>query len=221
MPGFNEVFLPGIPSFVSTCFTTDFKGIEYLLPAELAIVAQSVEKRQIEFSTGRYCAQQALAVLINSQPAVLQGKGREPLWPHGMVGSISHSNKLAGAVVALQQDVTAIGLDIETVGGVKPKLWDLVFHDAEQDLIRNKEERAATWATLLFSLKEAFYKLQYPLTGQFVDFKDILIAEKEGELGLSCANAKLNLNPVLLSDIEVRWTQTGDQIITLCYIKTC
>ncbi len=38
---------------------------------------------------------------------------REPLWPAGVVGSISHSGELAGAVVARASDAWSVGLDIE------------------------------------------------------------------------------------------------------------
>ena len=80
---------------------------------------------------------------------------------------------MVGAVVALKEHVAAIGLDIETSGRVSPEMWDLIFHKNEQDLIRNKQGDGIDWATLMFSFKESFYKMQYPLTGQFLDFRGV------------------------------------------------
>ncbi|RYZ94346.1 MAG: 4'-phosphopantetheinyl transferase superfamily protein [Sphingobacteriaceae bacterium] len=218
MPNLTKTPFLQIPS-ISQHFTGDFKGIEHLLPAEVLIVEKASTKRRADFSTGRYCASQALSPFIKSRPAILQGKGNEPLWPDGLVGSISHSKKLAGAVVAKQTDVTAIGVDIETLGGVKPDMWRLVFHDEEQALIRSKGNDAATWATLLFSLKESFYKLQYPLTGLFVDFTDILITESNAKLIFSNTNPQKQFFPFNLNRIETHWILIGDQLITLCYIR--
>ncbi|MDT3400980.1 4'-phosphopantetheinyl transferase family protein [Mucilaginibacter terrae] len=127
MDEFDKIQFTGITPFISRYFTHKFMGVDCLSSAERNIIQGSAEKRRIDFSTGRYCARQALGMLINSKPAIMQGEGREPLWPNGVVGSISHSGKLAGAVAALQSNIMAIGVDIETVGEVKPEIWDLIF----------------------------------------------------------------------------------------------
>lgn len=218
MPGFNKIPFPEI-SFISQYITPDFKATGYLLPEEEQFVEQSAEKRRIDFSTGRYCARQALEQLINIKPPILQGKGREPLWPDGVVGSISHSGKLTGAVVALKKEVTAMGFDIETIGDIKPDMWNMIFHDTEQQLIQSKLAEADVWATLLFSVKEAFYKLQYPLTGQFVDFLDIAISENNGRLCFMVKNTAINLQPIVLADVVIQWTVVQDQLLSICYIS--
>jgi len=215
----DQVLFPQISSNISQYFTDKFIGIEHLLPAEFAIVEGAVDKRRTDFSTGRYCARQALKLFVNSEPEILQGKSREPLWPDGIVGSISHSNKLVGAVVALQKDVTAIGLDIETIGGVKPDMWNMIFHDEEQELIYSKQGETDIWATLLFSLKETFYKMQYPVTGLFLDFLDISILEIEDRLCFKVKNSSVNLQPVGLSDVRIYWTLVDDQLLSVCYIS--
>jgi 4'-phosphopantetheinyl transferase EntD len=51
---------PSLSSLFSQYFTTDFKGIEVLSPAELALVEESASKRKTDFSTGRFCARKAL-----------------------------------------------------------------------------------------------------------------------------------------------------------------
>jgi len=205
--------------FISQYFTDVFKDAADLLPAEASMVAGASAKRQSDFVTGRYCARQALINLRNISPAIMRGENKEPIWPDGVVGSISHSEKMVGAVVALKEHVAAIGLDIETIGRVNLDMWDLIFNKTEQDLIRNKQGDGIDWATLMFSLKESFYKLQYPLTGQFLDFTDILISEVDGELQFSSAKAGYDLNSIGLNEIKTHWAKFGDQLITLCYAR--
>lgn len=218
MPDISETLFPQIPS-ISQHFTVDFKDFSELRPAEATIVERASAKRRSDFSTGRYCARQALFRLKNIDPDILRGKGKEPIWPYGTVGSISHSKKLAGAVVALRDDVAAIGLDIETIGGVKPEMWYLIFHKTEQDIIRGKYGNEADWATLLFSLKESFYKMQYPLTGQFLDFKDITLSENNGKLCFTSTKPGFDLNEIGLNTIETQWKIIDNQLITLCYAR--
>jgi len=213
-----ETPFPQIP-FINQHFTDVFKDFSDLLPTEVAFVERASAKRRSDFSTGRYCARQALMSLNNTSPSITQGEGKQPIWPNGIVGSISHSKKMAGAVVALRQNVTAIGMDIETIGGVKPEMWDLIFHKTEQNLILSKQKDEAHWATLLFSLKESFYKLQYPLTGQFLDFSDVIIREIDGKLSIASTKPQFDRNTVSLNNIETHWTTINDQLITLCYAQ--
>lgn len=218
MPNTIEVPFPQI-TYISQYFTNTFDHAEHLLPAEAKIVERAVAKRRADFSTGRYCARQALGSFVNTPQQILQGKGKEPLWPDGIVGSISHAQGLAGAVVARQNDIAAIGMDIETIGGVQPDMWNLLFHANEQELIHSKQADADIWATLLFSLKESFYKLQYPHTTLFIDFTDMLVSEDNGRLSFSSVNPQNDLSVVDLHNIEIHWTITGDHLISLCYIR--
>jgi 4'-phosphopantetheinyl transferase EntD len=218
MPKPLEIPFPDI-SITSQYFTADFDNDEPLSPAESIIVSKSVPKRISDFKTGRYCARQALSRFVNERPEILQGKAREPVWPTEIVGSISHSSKLAGAVVARQSDITAIGLDIETIGGVKPAMWYLLFHDSEQAFILNKQTDTALWATLFFSMKESFYKMQYPLTGLLLDFKDILISESDGNFYFSQVNFDHDLSGIAFNRIQAQWSSTYDQVITICFIQ--
>ena len=218
MPHLFETPFPQTP-FISQYFTDVFKSYSDLFPAERIFVERALAKRRSDFATGRFCARQALNQLNNIQPAIMQGEGKEPIWPKGIVGSISHSKNMAGAVVASQNDVAAIGMDIETIGGITHEMWDLIFDKTEQHLIRNKKEDQALWATLLFSLKESFYKLQYPLTGQFLEFSDVTISELDDKLSLISAKTGFDFNAIGLNNMETHWITIGDQLITLCYVR--
>lgn len=135
---------------------------------------QFSQKRLADFSTGRYCAIKALEQLGIQDAVIPIGEDREPIWPEGIVGSISHCDSLTGAIVAKSSDHSSLGLDIEEIGRVTPDLWDLVFTENEKNYLSElSEEDTLIQSTAIFSIKEAFYKFQNPLTKTFLDFLDV------------------------------------------------
>lgn len=138
---------------------------------------QFSQKRLSDFSTGRYCALKALEQLGMKDVIISIGPNREPIWPEGVVGSISHCDTLAGAIVAKKSDHISLGLDIEEIGRVTPDLWDLVFTENEKNYLSQlSDEDKRVQSTAIFSIKEAFYKFQHPLTKTFLDFLDVEVA---------------------------------------------
>jgi len=131
-------------------------------------------KRLIEFSTGRLCAIKALELLGIRETNIPIGEDRAPIWPRGIVGSISHCDRLAGAIVAKESNHISLGLDVEEIGRVTSDLWDLVFTENEKNFLfsLSKEDQRVK-STAIFSIKEAFYKFQHPLTKTFLDFLDV------------------------------------------------
>jgi 4'-phosphopantetheinyl transferase EntD len=131
-------------------------------------------QRLTDFSTGRYCATKSLEQLGVENAIIPIGKDREPTWPEGIVGSISHCDSLTGAIVAKSLDYISLGLDIEEIGRVTPDLWDLVFTENEKNFLSGlSEKEVLVQSTVIFSAKEAFYKFQYPITKIFLDFLDV------------------------------------------------
>jgi 4'-phosphopantetheinyl transferase EntD len=101
---------------------------------------------------------------------------RQPIWPDSMVGSITHTAGFCAAAVAARNLFAALGLDTEVVGDVGTEIWPRVGVPAETAWIRSlpaSQQPAAM--TLIFSAKEAFYKCQYPLAGERLDFQDVRI----------------------------------------------
>ena len=138
---------------------------------------QFSQKRLSDFSTGRYCASKALEKLGIQDAIIPIGEDRAPIWPEGIVGSISHCDSLTGAIVAKSSDHISLGLDIEEIGRVTPDLWDLVFTENEKNyLFGLSDENKHVQSTAIFSIKEAFYKFQYPITKTFLDFLDVQVA---------------------------------------------
>jgi 4'-phosphopantetheinyl transferase EntD len=147
-----------------------------LFPAERELVGRAVEKRVREFSAGRLCARAGLSALGIGAAPLLIGSDRTPLWPSGIVGSITHTDGYCVAVVAPESNFSAIGVDAECAGRVDRSLWSLTMRAEEIARLQSLDEAAArNMATILFSAKEAFYKCQYTLTRGWIGFEDVAV----------------------------------------------
>jgi 4'-phosphopantetheinyl transferase EntD len=153
-------------------------------PDEASEVATAVHRRRVEFATGRSCARRALARL-RVPPFVLRNQpNRAPRWPSGVVGSITHTGTVPGGycavAVASARKVLTVGFDAETGESLSRDLWEQVLTPSEAGWLRGlAANRRPRMARLVFSAKEAFYKAQFPLTGQYLDFDDVEIAVDE------------------------------------------
>jgi 4'-phosphopantetheinyl transferase EntD len=212
-----DLKIPNQPFF--QYFTDQFIGSDTLTAGEKAFVERAVPQRVKQFSTGRFCAKQALQALGITNVEILQGDGKEPVWPANIVGSISHSKSMAGAVVAAADKLVSIGMDIETIGGVRPDMWDMLYLPSEQAYLANYTGDAlALQTTILFSGKEAFYKFQYPLTKTFLDFTDVEITFINGQFQLSVI-MDFPGKALLPPSNQIHYTLADNQIITLCYLE--
>jgi 4'-phosphopantetheinyl transferase EntD len=144
-----------------------------LLSAEAMYVGRAVPKRVQEFAAGRLCARRALAEFGFVDHPVRVAEDRQPMWPDGMVGSITHTTGFCAAVVARRPAATALGLDSEVVGSVNAEIWHKICVPLESAWVESlpAPQRAAA-ITLIFSAKEAFYKCQYPAVRQHLNFHD-------------------------------------------------
>ena len=153
------------------------------MPAQ---IARSTPKRREEFFYGRLAAAYALSAL--SVPAPVEasarritnttvgiGMQREPLWPTGIVGSISHCAGLAAAVVVPRTRLNGIGIDIERVAGVEAcaALQQVALNEIEVAHLRAVSMQCPLefWLTAAFSAKESFYKGVFRDVGRFFGFE--------------------------------------------------
>lgn len=175
---------------------------ELLLPGEVLDAANVVPKRLHEFAAGRICARRALAEFGIIGRALPIASDRRPLWPHDMVGSITHTSGFCGAVVAEAALFGSLGLDAEVVGRVTQELWSIVCTDAEAAWLSTLPllERAQVGA-LIFCIKEAFYKCQYGITGEWLEFRDITMDLAGWDLGTGIFAIR-PLKPIRLQQIQ-------------------
>lgn len=155
-----------------------------LLPADVAVaeccgdldeggsagLAGASPERCAEFGTGRALARSALLELGAPASPVPRGADREPVWPPGCVGSITHTLGYRAAVVAWAERVTALGIDVEP---------DVPLASSVASVVLTPEERcrlAGVDRTLAFSAKESVFKAWSPRhPGQWLDFSEVMI----------------------------------------------
>jgi 4'-phosphopantetheinyl transferase EntD len=156
--------------------TRQLLGPETLHAEEARYVARAVPKRVGEFAAGRACARRALAELAITDFPLRVGADREPLWPDGITGSITHTTGFCGVVVARKRQALSLGVDAELASAVHRKLWRQIATAEETRWLEGLQaDRAGTMASVLFSAKEAFFKSQFPLTREWVNFGDVSV----------------------------------------------
>jgi len=143
-------------------------------PGEEDLIARAVEVRRREFVTARRCARQALAALGHPATPIRPGPRREPVWPEGVVGSITHCRGYRAAAVARRDELAGLGIDAEPHGPLPDGVTEQVTLADERDMLAGLAvTRPGThWDKLLFSAKESVYKAWYPLTGRWLGFED-------------------------------------------------
>jgi len=161
------------PSVVAVETFDDLPG-ELPFPGEEDLIARAVEGRRREFITARRCAREALAGLGHPATAILPGPRREPLWPAGVVGSITHCPGYRAAAVARRADLAGLGIDAERHGPLPEGVEEQVTRPEERDRLARLAvtHPGIHWDRLLFSAKESVYKAWYPLTGRWLGFEE-------------------------------------------------
>ncbi|MCR3693884.1 MULTISPECIES: enterobactin synthase subunit EntD [Citrobacter] len=112
-------------------------------------------KRKAEHLAGRIAAVHALREFgLKTVPGI--GTQRQPVWPQGLFGSISHSASTALAVVSRQ----SVGIDIEAIftPQTATELASSIVTHAEKELLANSGLSIEQALTLAFSAKESAFK---------------------------------------------------------------
>ncbi|NUR25900.1 MAG: 4'-phosphopantetheinyl transferase superfamily protein [Catenulispora sp.] len=153
-----------------------------LFPGEEAVIARAVDKRRREYITTRHCARLALARLGLPPTAIGSGGNREPLWPDGVVGSMTHCDGYRAAAVALSGHVGGVGVDAEPHGPLPEGVFDTIARPEEVALLA---ELAAArpevcWDRLVFSAKESVYKAWFPVARRWLGFEEASLTVDRG-----------------------------------------
>ena len=162
-----------------------FNSLKIVMPEE---IKRSIAKRQAEFLAGRVVAMKALVRLgfLNSNvPIIAIGKNRDPIWPTGYVGSITHNKNTAICAIGTIEKTRFLGIDIETtLDDVTVSETASQIHDEVEKLVLvNKGLTSNEATTLIFSAKESIFKALYPFVQDYFGFesfrvKDINIHQK-------------------------------------------
>jgi len=197
----------------------EFRGELVKQGIALNVANGAVLKRQCEYLAGRFCANEGLKQLehklaieiVNKEVAT--GKNREPLWPQGVLGAISHSSRFAMAVLVQDKGrYLGIGIDIEE------EMTEGLARDVSGQIMTEKEKRLnhksddfdnKSFVTLIFSAKESIFKALYPSVGEYFGFEACEL------IGLDLAKQSLCFR--LTQDLSSYW-QTGS-ILNVSYLS--
>ncbi|XPF93339.1 4'-phosphopantetheinyl transferase family protein [Colwellia sp. RE-S-Sl-9] len=147
----------------------NFELLNIKLPESLK---GAVPKRKAEFLAGRYLAKVALQTMGKPFWHIPIGENREPIWPSGIIGSISHSSNIAQCIISENKYYQYIGLDIEHWISENDRQnieSSIITASSEyESLIPHLPLNKAL--TVIFSAKESLFKALYKNIGEYFDF---------------------------------------------------
>jgi 4'-phosphopantetheinyl transferase EntD len=150
-----------------------------LFPEELQAIARATPARRQEFALGRLCAREALALLGGPRVAIPVGRFRDPVWPFGYVGSITHCQGFCAVAVARTLPasgcpaILGLGLDSELAASLSEELTGVVCSAKECTWLASRQGDPLPWDRLFFCAKESAYKCLFPTTHRFLEFRDM------------------------------------------------
>ncbi|CAM5421294.1 4'-phosphopantetheinyl transferase [Streptomyces avidinii] len=190
-----------------------------LFAQEARLIEGVVERRRSDFTTVRTCARRAMGRLGFPPAPILRGPRGEPLWPPGLVGSMTHCDGYRAAALARAEDLASLGVDAE-VNDPLPRegMLRIVTTEEERAWLAPMIERRpdVAWDRLVFSAKESVYKAWYPLTGRWLDFQEAVITV-DPDLGTFAARLLVPgplVGSARLSDFPGRWTTERGFLMT-------
>lgn len=194
-----------------------------LFAAERRVIASAVPKRQNEFATVRHCARNALTRLGVAPAAILPGLHREPQWPQGVVGSMTHCAGYRAAVVARASDVLTLGVDAEPHRPLSAEVIQAAASEVERQMLTHLHRQQPTihWDCLLFCAKEAIYKAWFPLTASRLDFLEVHVElEPDGRFDVDLRARAPELAAYNINRFSGRWSvQEGLAIVSICVTR--
>ena len=175
--------LPGAIAIESCCI--DEASEDLLHPDEFLVIANAVAKRRKEFVAGRVAARRALKRLGYAYMPIPVGSQREPIWPEGIIGSITHEGDYAISAVAQKKDISFLGIDLASRDALGDELISIICREDEiKDIQRQKRHfDGDSPFKLVFSIKESVYKCLFPVVRTVFDFHDVSVKfthRKEG-----------------------------------------
>ncbi|MBT2364808.1 4'-phosphopantetheinyl transferase superfamily protein [Streptomyces sp. ISL-10] len=172
-----------------------------------------VPERVHEFAAVRHCARRALARLGHPPVPLPAGERGAPVWPTGIVGSMTHCRGYRAAAVARSTGTAALGIDAEPATPLDDGVLGLICTTAELRHLAAlaRSEPAVPWDRMLFSAKEAVYKAWFPLTGRGLEFRDAQLSFLPGSDRFV---VRVHGAPELSAAMHGRWTVAHGLVLT-------
>jgi 4'-phosphopantetheinyl transferase EntD len=214
-----------LPTCVSAVEALDDSVDGRLFAEEELAVGRAVDKRMREFMTARICARAALAKLGFPAAPILTGEHGEPLWPTGVVGSITHCDGYRACAVARSSEILTVGIDAEPNAALPDRLIGDIARPEELPGLRRLELQSpeVRWDRLLFSAKESVYKAWFPLARRWLGFEDAVIVFDPGA-GTFTARLLVSGPPMAdgpLLGFSGKWMVRDGIVVTAIAVSVC
>ncbi len=102
---------------------------------------------------------------------IRRGESGEPIWPSGVIGSLTHDDRIAAAAVGIDCRWIGLGIDVEPNESLSDDLAELITTAEE---LRKARSAGATLRQI-FSIKEAVFKATYPTDRVMMNFNDVSV----------------------------------------------
>ncbi|MEP0985159.1 4'-phosphopantetheinyl transferase superfamily protein [Ekhidna sp.] len=200
-----------LPLKVVASFTKKTISSNELHPEEKKLMENYEPRRKRDFIRGRYCAHQCLSKIDSRKPIGKDADG-SPVWPGGITGSISHCSQMAGSIAARKEEYVSVGLDIELIGRIEREIWSILFTENERIFIAKKTSiEQKKYSTVIFSLKEAYFKMMHPITKIGLEPKHIEVDFGFDKINISSktdsrySNEDLTVDFKIMNDIVISY----------------
>ena len=140
-------------------------------PADRERAMQLGDRRGPHYLAARIAAGAAFEALgLQIPDAISSGPEREAIFPKNVRASLSHTHGLAVAVVTIENEITGIGIDVESATRlVDPGVARIIRHEKDADLPLLE----------LMSAKECIYKAYFYARGKKLGFQDAFVVRNE------------------------------------------
>ena len=171
------------------------------LAAEARVVRHAGPERRREYATVRACARAALVQLGQRPVPILNDPDGVPVWPLGVVGSLTHCRGYRAALVALRTDLAYVGVDAEPHLPLPEEVADFVLRSEDT------HDLHAGWhaGRIAFCAKEAAYKAWFPRSRRCLEFTDMATQVRADGTFTACASG--------LPTLRGRWSVRGGYVV--------
>ncbi|HEY1695703.1 MAG TPA: 4'-phosphopantetheinyl transferase superfamily protein [Polyangiaceae bacterium] len=194
------------------------EAVGALLAEERAAAASMAPARRRTWVGGRAAMRATANALGVTLPPIGSDDRGAPVLPHGFIGSISHKDELAVALLAREaRDGVRVGVDVERDAPRRIDVSRKVLRDEELTAVAAMTGEARAREVLLrFSLKEAVYKALDPFVRRYVGFHEVAATpETDGRVAVRLELAK-GEGPF---HVDARWRRVEGLIVTTARVE--
>ena len=184
-----EISYPLFGDRVATAWADPCAPMPRLIGDEVLALEHAAATHARRFAAGRSAARAAMEQLGHVPRPVLQGDSGAPIWPQGLIGSISHAPGDTLAAVTDDPAIRALGLKITLARALESACWPEICTIREMRWLASLgPSQRGHFARLLQCLKLAVYKAHSQISPRNLNWHEI---ELKVDLRAKCFETSL------------------------------